>query len=689
MNNLTHLVDTTAHALGSAVVNFLWIGALIGVIAAVVLATIPRNNAPARYVAACGALLLCPITFVTAFTLALRPPPPAATGTPALPQLPALAPDLALATQTTRPGLLEHIAWLWVAGVTCLSARAAYQWLAARHLTTRHVTAPDAQTADAFDALRRSFGITQSTRLLQSSIAQVPMVVGWLKPVVIVPASAFTSLTPDQLRAVLAHELAHIRRHDHLLNAAQVLVETALFFYPVTWWLSRHIRTEREHRCDTDTVRTIANPRVFAEALTRLETIRSHTPQPTLAATGGPLMDRIARILGTNAHTRPTPPWRAGLAIAAATITAAVGITHAAAGDAETHDNGVLRILQQFAAADGVDHTQLRNLYNMLVFDGSQTDRALDERLAAVRARVDAAVTEGALSHERAQLTIEKIQDEHDFKAEIQFFEEVYRLTPDEAQIRATRLRLESALERGELSADEAADKARDIDADAETRQRFAQAVAEHNAEVKAAVEAGEITPEQARKAVHEFEQSLKLRSEYVRVEHKLNEMIKAGEITPDQAKLRLNALRDRLGEVKNRKGTDWEARKARVEAAVERGDISRDEADRIYRDMKNHEKAHHREHDRRVDAAKQIERDHADQRHRRVSLALADAGLAAEKTRVATEAVFKAAELAGAKDAEFALAPDVAEWLQGEGFTADDIELVAAIAERLASAKR
>ena len=76
------------------------------------------------------------------------------------------------------------------------------------------------------------------------------MVVGWLRPVILLPASALTGLAPSQLEAVIAHELAHIRRHDYLVNLFQTTVETLLFYHPASWWISRQIRAEREHCCD-------------------------------------------------------------------------------------------------------------------------------------------------------------------------------------------------------------------------------------------------------------------------------------------------------------------------------------------------------------------------------------------------------------------------------------------------------
>ena len=92
--------------------------------------------------------------------------------------------------------------------------------------------------------------IGRAIRVAQSAAVQVPSVIGWLRPVVLLPMSALTGLTPGQLESILAHELAHIRRHDYVINVLQSAAEVLLFYHPACWWLSRRMRVEREHCCD-------------------------------------------------------------------------------------------------------------------------------------------------------------------------------------------------------------------------------------------------------------------------------------------------------------------------------------------------------------------------------------------------------------------------------------------------------
>ena len=118
-------------------------------------------------------------------------------------------------------------------------------------------------------------------------MVDVPTVVGWLRPAVILPVAALANLSPAQVEAVLAHELAHIRRHDYLVNLFQTLAETLLFYHPAVWWLSARIRTEREHCCDDVAVAVSGDAVGYARALAELEAWRVGTPGMALAATGG------------------------------------------------------------------------------------------------------------------------------------------------------------------------------------------------------------------------------------------------------------------------------------------------------------------------------------------------------------------------------------------------------------------
>ena len=483
------------HAIGAAVLHFLWQGAAVGVLASVALAVIPRRNAHARYLAACGAMSLCLLMFVGTVLLGLVPERFAG-GVVSLPEEFLSAAISTTADATNESGrLIDGLAWVWIGGVMFFAVRFGAQWFAAKRLTLRGVSQPDDSWRGIFDNLRRDLGVSAKVRLLRSSLAEAPMVVGWISPIVLVPVSAFTSLSPDQLRAVLTHELAHIRRHDHLFNAVQLVVEAVLFFHPVTWWLSKQVRAEREHCCDDATVRTAVNSRVFAEALAQLETNRITNTKAALAATGGPLMDRITRILGIDNRPRRTPAWRSGIALAAGALVAVAGIAHAATKDLDPHNPEMLRVLQQIAAVSDSDNPQIRELYDMFVFSGSAADLRMDEYLDGVRARIDAAVLSGDMTPAEADKKLTAIESEMAFKADMQFLQDVFMYTPGEAYLALIERRIEEAVRSGRLTQPQADAK---LDAAARELRKKAEFNEAVRAKLDAMVQAGEITREQA-----------------------------------------------------------------------------------------------------------------------------------------------------------------------------------------------
>src|SRR6185295_3081242 len=147
-------------------------------------------------------------------------------------------------------------------------------------------------------------GVRQAVAILQSTLVDVPAVVVVVRPLVLVPASALTGLSTRELEAVLAHELAHIRRHDYLVNLLQTTIETLFFYHPAVWWVSAQARQEREHCCDDLAVAACGDVLTYARALTALEHLRGCEVQLAVAASGGSLLVRIQRLLrrGAPAH---------------------------------------------------------------------------------------------------------------------------------------------------------------------------------------------------------------------------------------------------------------------------------------------------------------------------------------------------------------------------------------------------
>jgi len=178
---------------------------------------------------------------------------------------------------------------LWLAGVAVLSLRLLVRWWAVWRLG-KGLRPAEPQWQEVLGSLCRHLAASRPIRLMVSTAAQVPMVIGWLRPAVVMPASAFTGLTPEQLTALLAHELAHIRRYDQWVSLAQTLVELLLFYHPAVWWISRAIRVEREHCCDDAAVAHSGDLASYMRALTWVEEHRGARLTPAVAAMGSPLV---------------------------------------------------------------------------------------------------------------------------------------------------------------------------------------------------------------------------------------------------------------------------------------------------------------------------------------------------------------------------------------------------------------
>ena len=266
-------------AIGWALLHLIWQGTIVAALLAATLFLLGRRSAVARYYAACIALLL----------LVVLPIVTASRSSGTLP-FPSSSRWVAFAGAHMR-----EIVAAWLLGVALLSLRLAGGWLRARRLATRG-TKPSPAWQRIVDRIAASMSLRRTVRLLESAAVEVPTVIGWLRPVVLLPVAALSGLAPEQVEMVLAHELAHIRRHDFLVNLLQAIVETLLFYHPAVWWISRQVRIERENCCD-DLAISVCGSRIrYARALTRLEELRVDAAPPLLAANGASLVERVRRL---------------------------------------------------------------------------------------------------------------------------------------------------------------------------------------------------------------------------------------------------------------------------------------------------------------------------------------------------------------------------------------------------------
>ena len=235
--------------------------------------------------------------------------------------------------QQIEARLRPHLTWLvsgWLAGVCLLSLRPLIGWHATWRLRRVGLSEVSDDVLVTLRRLAERLGLRRATKIFQSSLVRIPCVVGAFKPVILLPASVLTGLSPEQLEAVLAHELAHVRRHDFLVNALQTVAETLLFYHPAIWWLSRRIRQEREHCCDDLAISVSGDVAGYARMLVSIEGLRGRVPQTSVAAGGGSLVERIRRLLPTEPrHVRA--PWQSAIVVLV-TLGLLIGSWQGAAG---------------------------------------------------------------------------------------------------------------------------------------------------------------------------------------------------------------------------------------------------------------------------------------------------------------------------------------------------------------------
>ena len=286
---------------GWALLHFLWQGTALAALAAVVMAFFRR--ASARYLAAVSvlvAMLAAPVvTFFyyrdTTSVLTWN------AQSPATPVAHLMQPSATLAVtfgpRLVAPDFFPWIINIWLTGVAFFSLRGIGGLILLERMRRRESLLLTGNLGDLCLDLQTRLGVRRAIRYCQCAWLEAPAVIGWFRPVVFLPVTALTGLSEFQLRAVITHELAHIRRLDAFVNAFQVVAETLLFYHPAVWWLNRRIRAERENCCDDIAIALCGDAVEYARALTLMAEWRV-APALAMAANRGPLSERIMRLLG-------------------------------------------------------------------------------------------------------------------------------------------------------------------------------------------------------------------------------------------------------------------------------------------------------------------------------------------------------------------------------------------------------
>jgi len=404
MNLLTTLMESPwMDRVGWTLVHSAWQTAVIAAVYALLSFALPGRSANARYLIGC--LALTAMVVVPAVTFLLDPVAShgriaTASSSPQMESIPLARPAAPLIVESTAPAdanltrdrgesnnpqtivdiepasALDHetsqpritspnpwrqrlqsalpmITATWLLGVVLLSLRPAFGLWTVRRLRRRGLAQLPDEIRRLGERLTQQLHVRSAVQFVESALVCVPTVIGYFRPVILLPASAVTGLTRDELELVLAHELAHIRRHDYLVNLCQTAIESLLFYHPAMWWVSIQLHRERENCCDDVAVALCGNRGTYVRALWAMENQRT-AASPALAATGGSLLARVRRLVSD----RPATPMFGGAGAwfaIALIVTIGVGSALVAAGAQDSSQSTGQRIANPPSAATQPD----------------------------------------------------------------------------------------------------------------------------------------------------------------------------------------------------------------------------------------------------------------------------------------------------------------------------------------------
>ena len=344
---MTPQLNALIYTIGWALIHFVWQGGLIAVATAAALASCRHRSSETRYTIACAGLVaMLAAPAITAAVVGTSDQTIARGGSASLAVSTSASPSPALATArletaslslaataartaSTVERWLPLVVWVWLSGVMLLLARFAGASFRVHRLRLASFKEPLSPWQATGERLAAQLRLDVGFRIVESALVDAPSVIGTMRPIIFLPVTALTGLTPHQIEALIAHELAHIRRRDYAVNIAQTVAEALLFFHPAVWWVSARIRQEREHCCDDVAIETCGEPVDYAAALAELAAWRTRDLALSVGAADGPLLARVRRVLRAPSEDAPRPS--GGLAVLALGLLVCAGaIVHSA-----------------------------------------------------------------------------------------------------------------------------------------------------------------------------------------------------------------------------------------------------------------------------------------------------------------------------------------------------------------------
>jgi bla regulator protein blaR1 len=336
MSIIEQYTHPLVNALGWSLLHSLWQIALIGLLLKLALMFTSSSRAGVRYNISLLALLAVPLGFVMSFMRqwgVYRDAVPIVSFEFGEASLPAIALESQLVVIRKSSSAWMHtlesytpvICWIYLTGLLLFVLYSLFSYLRLRALRRKsRISLPDIWQ-NKLKLLYRKSGVRHLIPVYLSEKVHIPAVVGFLKPVVLLPISMLSSLSPEQIETILLHELYHIRRYDHYINLFQHLTETIFFYHPMTWWIGRQLRLERENRVDEWIVRETGRPLEYARALIQIESSRKGVLPLAVAATQSKshLFTRIKNIMTMKTRSLHSGQVAAIMLILTATISIA------------------------------------------------------------------------------------------------------------------------------------------------------------------------------------------------------------------------------------------------------------------------------------------------------------------------------------------------------------------------------
>lgn len=366
-----------AGTIGWALLHSLWEGAIISAVLAAVLLVF--RSPRIRYAAACASMLAMAGGFVLTLTLLIpdqvhRSQNIGANGFPAWKFL--ADHEVSSSWSLDVGSIAPWLGPFWITGVWLFYLLRLAGWISVQKLRSRGVCCVSESWQNNVAQLSARMQITRPVQLLESCLTDVPLVLGHLRPVILIPIGLFSAMPAGQIETILLHELAHIRRYDYLVNAMQRLIESFFFYHPATWWISGVIRTEREHCCDDVVVSITGNSHEYALVLAALERNRLSSRERALAVTGGDLMKRIHRLLHPSRSISALAPL---LAVAIFLATAAVSLAALRSNTLKLVSSGATQV----PVSTSAKHTDSQWIDEDVVYIVDDAERAAFQSLSS------------------------------------------------------------------------------------------------------------------------------------------------------------------------------------------------------------------------------------------------------------------------------------------------------------------